>query len=124
MSKHDYYNKMIHSVRWQRLRKRVITKHPNCQCCEAQGLITAACEVHHVVPVETGINESQMRRLMFDEHNLMALCHRCHVQKHAEMGRSGKAQRRERVKAQLVNFSKKFFSETGGVFFKRGGGVS
>ena len=39
--------------------------------------------------VEDAMTQTEMRRLMFDVHNLRSMCHDCHVKTHTEMGRSG-----------------------------------
>jgi 5-methylcytosine-specific restriction endonuclease McrA len=44
------YRKFISSSRWQRLRAYHLKHHPLCQRCQAQGRVTVASEVHHVLP--------------------------------------------------------------------------
>ena len=87
----------ISSVRWRRLRQHVLSRHPMCQRCEAEGRITPATEVHHVRPVEDAPTAAERARLMFDVHNLRSLCHACHVLTHIEMGRGGVKGNRRRV---------------------------
>lgn len=64
----------------------MLTAHPACQDCEAEGLLTPATEVHHVVPVDSGRTFEDKRRLAYDPCNLRALCHACHVRVHHELG--------------------------------------
>lgn len=109
MSKSKDYNELIHTVRWLRLRKQTLTAHPLCQRCEAEGRISAATDVHHVVPCEYAINRTAMEQLMFDPGNLMALCHDCHVQVHRELGRSGKAATKRINEARRAAAVEKFF---------------
>ncbi len=108
MAKDKDYMKLINTSRWLRLRRDILTAHPLCERCEAEGYITPATEVHHRKPVEDGINYAEKHRLMYDPKNLCALCHDCHVKTHIEMGRSGKkaARRRndEHVRAIIVKF--------------------
>ena len=73
--------------------------------------MTPASEVHHIIPAESAINESEMRRLMFDPHNLMALCHDCHVKTHTEMGRSGREATKKRNREKVNAVCRKFFGE-------------
>ncbi|MDE6135552.1 MAG: HNH endonuclease [Muribaculaceae bacterium] len=96
MARDKDYNRMIQSARWLRLRRQVITEHPICQDCQARGELSPSVEVHHVTPVEYGLNPSEKERLMFNRANLRALCHRCHVEQHRAMGRSGRAATRRR----------------------------
>ena len=57
---------------WQQLQARFITHNPLCVECGKNGIVTAAQEVHHIVP----ITEAPWLRLQWD--NLMALCVACH----------------------------------------------
>ncbi len=114
MAKNVIYNKLIHTTRWLRLRKNVLSKHPLCQMCENEGRVSAATDVHHIVPCETAMTRQEMETLMFDVHNVMALCHRCHVQIHMAIGKGGKEERRKRADKKLGDFVKKFFSDKEG----------
>ena len=55
---------------WQRLRLRYLMQHPLCAECARQGRVTAATDVHHIVPRRDGGPD--------EDSNLMALCHACH----------------------------------------------
>lgn len=114
MAKDEDYKKLIHTPRWLRLRRAVLTAIPLCERCSAQGYITPATEVHHVRPVEYGVNYSEKSRLMYDPGNLRALCHDCHVKAHIEMGRSGKEATRRRNDEQLAGVIRLFFGEDPG----------
>ena len=109
MAKDKDYVQLIHTERWLQLRKAKLTAQPVCERCEAQGILTPATEVHHVTPVEDGLTYSAKVRLMYDPHNLRALCHACHVQTHIELGRGGKAGAKRRAAKQLAGVIKKFF---------------
>lgn len=109
MAKDKDYNKLIHTQRWLRLRRDVLTAHPLCERCEKEGYITPATEVHHRRPVEYGVNYDEKQRLMYDANNLCPLCHSCHVIEHIEMGRSGKEATRRRNAEQVAGVIKKFF---------------
>lgn len=108
MAKDKDYTRMIHTARWVRLRRDKLTECPICERCEKEGRLSAATEVHHVVPVETGLTRSDKERLMFDRHNLRALCHGCHVLTHTEMGRGGKEYNKARTREHLNAFAEKF----------------
>ena len=92
MAKDKDYIKLIHTNRWLRLRRDKLSSQPLCERCKESGRITAATEVHHVIPVEDGLTRAEKERLMYDPTNLRALCHDCHVKTHTEMGRCGKVQ--------------------------------
>lgn len=122
MAKNETYNLLIHTSRWLRLRRYMLTEHPLCQQCEKEGIVSAATEVHHIVPCETAANAREMETLMYDPHNLMALCHRCHVEMHVKAGKGGKEERRRRADSRLGDFERKFFGTPGGDFLRGGGG--
>lgn len=113
MAKDKDYIKLIHTQRWLRLRRATLTANPVCQQCKADGYITPATEVHHVTPVEYGVSAADKQRLMYDPHNLRALCHNCHVKVHIELGRSGKEATKRRNAEQVAATIKKFFGDDG-----------
>ena len=55
---------------WPAIRRGFISAHPLCEMCRREGRVTAAAEVHHIVPLSAGGTH--------DESNLMALCKPCH----------------------------------------------
>ena len=109
MAKDKDYVQLIHTERWLRLRKEKLTAQPLCERCQQQGIVTPATEVHHVTPVEDGLTYAAKVRLMYDPHNLRALCHACHVQTHTELGRCGKEATQRRNAAQVAAALDKFF---------------
>lgn len=62
---------------WSRLRASVLSRSPLCVMCQAQGRVTVANEVDHIVPIRL----APERRL--DESNLQTLCKPCHSTKTA-----------------------------------------
>jgi len=109
MAKDKDYIKLIHTTEWLQLRRNTITKHPLCEQCIADGYITPATEVHHITPVECAVTYREKTRLMYDPSNLRALCHKCHVKVHTEMGRSGKEATRKRNEEHVKKIIKNFF---------------
>lgn len=110
MAKDKEYIKLIHAGRWLKLRRSKLTACPLCERCEQNGLVRPATEVHHIFPVEDALSSAEKARLMYDPHNLMALCHSCHVEIHKQMGRSGKVQAKRRAFEHLKQFKKKFLT--------------
>ena len=111
MAKDRDYQQLINSAKWLRLRREVLTRHPLCQRCEAEGRLTAATEVHHVRPVEEAITYSDKQQRMYDPHNLRALCHDCHVRTHTELGRSGREATKKRNAEQTAQVIARYFGE-------------
>ena len=95
--KQDIYN----SREWQELRiAKLRSTNGLCEECLKQGIITAARCVHHVVPIETARTKDEMKRLAFDEHNLMSLCQPCHSRIHKELGSNKAKIVRQRAEAR------------------------
>lgn len=110
MAKDKDYIQLIHTNRWLRLRRDKLSSQPLCERCREDGRITAATEVHHVIPVEDGLSRAEKERLMYDYSNLRALCHDCHVKTHTEMGRCGKEQAKKRAREHLKRFKERFLT--------------
>lgn len=110
MAKDKDYIRMIHTDKWLRLRRAKLTSNPICERCQAEGRITPSQEVHHVTPVEDGLTVRDKQNLMYDPHNLQALCHDCHVKTHTELGRCGKAHAKRRAAEHREQFVKKFLT--------------
>lgn len=81
--KYKIYNKLINSYTWQKLRHRKFLANPVCEICAAEGRVRPTEEVHHIVPVENGRDEAEMRRLAYDYNNLQSLCKACHAAIHS-----------------------------------------
>lgn len=79
------YHQLLNTQRWRALRAAQIDRHPFCMDCRAEGVLTPATEVHHVVPVETARSAAEMARLAYDPSNLASLCTRCHTERHRAM---------------------------------------
>ena len=109
MAKDKDYIRLIHTTQWLQLRRDIITKHPLCEQCQADGYITPSTEVHHVTPVESAVTYREKVRLMFDPTNLRALCHDCHVKVHTDMGRSGKKATQSRNSKKVKSIINRFF---------------
>jgi len=61
-----------YDVAWQRLRLAYLAQHPLCRMCEAQGRVTAASVVDHVLTI------ADRPDLRLDWNNLQPLCKPCH----------------------------------------------
>jgi len=107
MSRDKNYIRMINSQRWRGLRLKKLQLQPLCEECLESGKTTAACEVHHIIPVESAHDIRQMQALMFDMNNLMSLCHICHADIHKKMFSHTK----ENVKANRQRQTKRFIEK-------------
>lgn len=116
------YRRLIQGRRWQKLRRSVLSAHPLCVDCQRQGRLTAATEVHHVVPCQSAPSVRTMETLMYDPGNLRPLCHACHLAAHEHLGKGGREERARRRSVELEAFISKFGGRgkerEGGVFFE------
>ena len=108
-NKGDDYKNLINTKRWRDLRKIQLSNHPLCADCYQVGIIEPACEVHHVIPVESVSNREERKRLMFDINNLVSLCHECHKRRHVNLHSHKKEENIRRNKESTEWFRKKFF---------------
>ena len=63
---------------WKRIRDKYYQTHPYCEKCFAEGRMTPAEEVHHILPVSKGGRHTP--------DNLMSLCRSCHNKIHHDLG--------------------------------------
>lgn len=61
--------------RWLALRARALQDEPRCVLCLANGRLSAATAVDHIVPLQAGGSDAPS--------NLQPLCHDCHATKSA-----------------------------------------
>ena len=74
---HERYNSFYQSAEWKALREsRFAFAEGLCELCRKKGIVRAAREIHHIVPIE----KDWSKRLDYD--NLIALCSDCHNQQH------------------------------------------
>lgn len=67
-----------YGTRWQRLRRTFLARHPLCVMCLANGDVTPATVVDHIVP-----HKGDQAKL-WDIDNLQSLCEKCHNRKTAK----------------------------------------
>lgn len=120
----DYYHRLLNTGRWRAVRRDYLSAHPFCADCRAQGVLTEATEVHHLVPVLRGGSRMAMERMTFDPRNLVGLCGACHRRRHEGMGKGTAKENARRQSERASGFSEKYFgSDPGGCFFDEGEGV-
>lgn len=59
---------------WAKFRAGYIKRNPLCRECKSKGIIRAAKEVDHIVPISKGGDK-------YNEANLQSLCKSCHSRK-------------------------------------------
>lgn len=77
--------KLYNSTRWVKLRNGYLMQNPLCERCLESDIVKPAEEVHHIKPISTGKDETEMAGLAYDPGNLMALCKDCHHKIHNEI---------------------------------------
>ena len=70
----DRVQKVYNNPQWARIRLEAIKRANGlCEVCKAQGRLRAGNEVHHIVKVANGNNDTH-----YDLDNLIYVCTRCH----------------------------------------------
>ena len=89
---------IYNSREWKELRVRKLRTNPLCERCQQlYGVVRAASQVHHIIPIETAVSMDEMRRLAFcGLDGLQSLCPQCHSEVHREQKSHTKAAIKER----------------------------
>lgn len=73
MNYHEKHKDFYNSVAWKALRNYKFGMADGlCENCKKKGIVRAAREIHHIVPIEIDYS----KRLEYE--NLIALCKDCH----------------------------------------------
>ena len=89
-----------------------IADMPLCEVCAASERVTPAVEVHHIVPVEDGVNFEHMRELAYSYTNLMSCCHDCHVKQHILLSSKSRSANKKKNANITNNFLKTYKLKT------------
>lgn len=72
------------SAKWRHKREHILRRDGYmCQICKRYGRVRQATEVHHIKHAD------EYPELVYDDANLISLCHACHNKQHPEKGRNG-----------------------------------
>lgn len=72
--KRDRVQRVYNNPQWARIRLEAIKRANGlCEVCKAQGRLRAGNEVHHIVKVANGNNDTH-----YDLDNLIYVCTKCH----------------------------------------------
>lgn len=74
--------KIYNTPQWKNLRKIKLMNNPVCEMCLNEGKVTPTQEIHHIRPILTGQDESEMMDIAYDYNNLISLCKECHHKIH------------------------------------------
>jgi len=83
-SKRDNANHkaVYNTLRWTVMRLEKLKRNPLCEICEKNGKIKSAIDVHHIVPISTGVTIAEKQSLGFNPENLKSVCKECHKDQH------------------------------------------
>lgn len=98
---------------WRELRAAKLRAEPLCERCKANGYIVSAHCVHHIVPVESAVSESDQRALAYSWANLMSLCDRCHKEVHDADGKNSRQNRRQREAERMERWKERHEAAVG-----------
>ena len=108
--KAEIYN----SREWKELRiAKLRSTDGLCEECLKEGIVTIACPVHHIIPIETARTKDEMKRLAIDcgLQGLKSLCFACHARIHKEMGSNTAKIVRQRAEARQDRWADKLLSK-------------
>ena len=112
MGRNKDYRKLINTRKWQKLRLQALSKtNYLCAVCLKKDITTPATEVHHIVPVESGINNQHMKLLCYDPNNLLPVCKDCHKKEHIKLQSYTKNEVQKRNKTRTQSFTDKFLKQ-------------
>lgn len=106
MAHSKLYVQLMNSREWRELREAKLQQNPLCERCQAQGYVTAARCVHHLVPVESGRTEDDCRRLAFQFTNLQSLCFQHHAEIHKAEHSHSREAHQKRASDRLAQWIK------------------
>ena len=66
-----------YDANWNKARAYYLNRHPVCEMCEKNGMVTPATLVHHIKAIKDGGE-------ILDYGNMMALCNDCHESIHGK----------------------------------------
>lgn len=75
--------KWYKTASWRKIRKTVLSRHPICEMCKKNGIITASNVADHKIP-----HRGDMKKF-FDLSNLWGLCDSCHSSTKQRIEKSG-----------------------------------
>ena len=89
-------NEIYQSREWRELRIQKLRANPDCELCEAEGVVHSTECIHHIHPIEESSTKEEMRKWAFMWSNLQSLCRYHHAKIHQEAGANKKENVQER----------------------------
>ena len=80
-NENEIFKTIYNTNTWRTLRLNYLIYNPICEKCNN----VLATEVHHKQEISTATNKEEMKRIGFDEKNLMAVCNSCHKEIHNKL---------------------------------------
>ena len=78
-------SKLYNIPEYRKLRETHIMRHPLCEMCLQDGIITPVQDVHHKRPFGWALNEEEQISLLLDPDNLISLCKKHHKEVHRQL---------------------------------------
>lgn len=112
MGRSKEYRKLINTRKWQKLRLQALSKtNYLCAVCLKNDITTPATEVHHIVPIESGVTNEHMKTLCYDSNNLLPVCKECHKKEHIKLNSYTKSEVQKRNEARTKSFASRFLKQ-------------
>ena len=98
---------IYNSKEWHIVREAKLERDPLCERCKERGHLVSARCVHHIIPIETATNITQMKEIAFRFTNLMSLCYECHSEIHKALRSRSKEGHKKASEAALERWIKR-----------------
>jgi len=90
------------------MRDKTLKEKPVCERCRE----APSEELYHIVPYDSGVDRMEVKELIFDRRNIMALCRKCYLEMEENRGVIVERKpRRERVKEEVNRAISRLFSD-------------
>lgn len=104
------YKSLINTTKWRKIRENKLSMNPLCELCEEEEKTILATEIHHVNPIQNGINYADMEDRAYDMNNLQSLCHEHHKNIHIGMKKISKKAIKDVNNKKTQFFMDRFFN--------------
>ena len=81
-NKNLYRKNYYLTKKWILLRDAKRLEEPLCEVCKYKNITSLMAEVHHIIPIKSGITPIEQEFLAYDIDNLLCLCVKCHNDLH------------------------------------------
>lgn len=79
------FQSIYNTPRWKNLRAAKVRANPLCEVCLAADRVKPTKEVHHIKPLDIGLEQIDLEQIAYDWDNLLSCCVECHKAEHMKL---------------------------------------